>query len=763
MKKFKKLLLGVVTLMAMAVLCAVCAGAKTYGDYEYELLDDGTVEITDYSGSDTELVIPSVIEGKNVTSIGNMAFWQCTTFTSIIIPDGVTNVGISAFYGCSSLVSVTIPDSVTSIGGYAFDGCSSLESITIPYGVESIEYNTFAGCESLTSVTIPDSVTSIGEYAFFYCTSLTSVTIPSSVTNINNIAFSACQQLEKFNVSAENKNYSSIDGVLCNKDKTVLVTYPDGKGSEYTIPDGVTTIGEKAFHDSTITSVTIGDSVTSIEQGAFDDCASLTTVIIGDNVKSIGSKSFVYCISLTSVTIGKSVTNIGNAAFDGCESLTSINIPDSVISLGDYVFRACRALETITFGKNITNIGVAAFQYTAWWNNQPDGVVYAGNVVYNIKTSYYSTPITSITIKDGTLGIADGALKCHDFTSVTIPDSVISIGDEAFYYCESLTSVTIPDSVTSIGSYVFDYCSENLVIRGYTGSYAETYAYEHGILFEALPTDISELKIGGRASDAIRLNWTAAESADGYIISRYDGSKWVRVAKITDGTTTTYRVTGLNPSTTYKFRICAYRMTGASSALYSGYSNVTGTTTPSTVAGFKLGARVSDAIRLNWTKNTSADGYIIEQYDGTKWVRVTKITSNATTTYKVTGLTASTTYKFRIKAYNMVGSVALYSGYSNVTATTIPSPVAGLKIGGKASDALRLNWTKNTSADGYIIEMYDGSKWVRVTKITSNATLTYRKSGLESGTTYKFRVRAYNMVGSTALYSAYAYVNGTTN
>ncbi len=276
------------------------------------------------------------------------------------------------------------------------------------------------------------------------------------------------------------------------------------------------------------------------------------------------------------------------------------------------------------------------------------------------------------------------------------------------------------------------------------------------------PSIVSGLKIGGRASDALRLNWTKNDSADGYIIENYNGNEWVRVAKVTSNTTTTYRVSGLAPSTTYKFRICAYNMVG-SVALYSGYSNVTGTTNPGVVSGLEIGGRVSDAIRFNWTKNDSADGYIIENYNGSEWVRIAKITSNSTTTFKVSGLTPSTTYKFRICAYNMVGSVALYSGYSNITATTIPSKVAGLEIGGKASDALRLNWENNDSADGYIIEMYDGDKWIRITKLTSNETLTYRKSGLVSGTTYEFRICAYNMVGSTALYSAYSYINGTTN
>ena len=178
---------------------------------------------------------------------------------------------------------------------------------------------------------------------------------------------------------------------------------------------------------------------------------------------------------------------------------------------------------------------------------------------------------------------------------------------------------------------------------------------------------------------------------------------------------------------------------------------------PSKVTGFAKKASTAASITLKWNKNANADGYIIERYDGTKWVRLKKITSNATTSLKVNSLKASTVYKFRIKAYKMNGSTALYSAYSaTVAIRTNPSVVTGAKLGGRAADALRINWTKNTSADGYIVEMYQSNKWVRVAKITNNSTTTFRKAGLKASTVYKFRVRAYKMSGSTPLYGNYS-------
>ena len=441
-----------------------------------------------------------------LTTIGDRAFYDCESLTSVTIPDSVTTIGNYAFDGCHSLTSVTIGDSVTTIGWYAFYSCESLTSVTIPDSVTSIESVAFGGCINLAEFkgkfaadegrclivegvlnafaigcgaaeyTIPDSVTTIGAWAFDSCSSLTSVTIPDSVTTIGNLAFAYCESLTSVTIG----NSVTTIGVQAFMSCSSLTSV--------TIPDSVTSIGNYAFRDcSSLTSVTIGDSVTTIGTSAFEDCTSLTSVTIPDSVTTIGDWAFRDCRSLTSVTIGDSVTTIGDLAFFNCGSLTSVTIPDSVTTIGASAFENCISLTSVTIPDSVTTIGNEAFvscSSLAEFKGKfaadggrcliIDGVLNAfalgcGVTEYTIPDSVTSignsafedcTSLTSVTIPDSVTTIGNWAfLDCTSLTSVTIPDNVTTIGNYAFGYCRSLTSVTIPDSVTTIGDYAFDSCS----------------------------------------------------------------------------------------------------------------------------------------------------------------------------------------------------------------------------------------------------------------------------------------------------------------
>ena len=402
--------------------------------------------------------LTSVNIPDSVTTIGNNAFESCDSLTSVTIPDSVTTIADYAFRGCSSLTSVTLPDSVTTIGEWAFCECWNLTSVTIPDSVTTIGDYAFCSCSSLTSVTIPDSVTTIGEWAFSNCNSLTSVNIPDSVTSIGNAAFNDCSSLQEFN-----GKFASEDGRCLIIDGTLNSFAPAGL-TEYTIPDSVTTIGYAAFsHCSSLTSVTIPDSVTTIVEWAFGNCSSLTSVTIGDSVTTIRDNTFQGCSSLTSITIPDSVTTIGMDAFYGCNGLTNVTIPDSVTTIGRSAFYGCSSLTSVSIGNSVTTIGDYAFYKCRSLTSVtiPDSVTTIGESAFRGCSSLQEFN-GKFASEDGRCLIIDGKLNVFapaGLTEYTIPDSVTAIGDYAFFECSSLTSVTIPDSVTTIGDYAFRECN----------------------------------------------------------------------------------------------------------------------------------------------------------------------------------------------------------------------------------------------------------------------------------------------------------------
>ena len=269
------------------------------------------------------------------------------------------------------------------------------------------------------------------------------------------------------------------------------------------------------------------------------------------------------------------------------------------------------------------------------------------------------------------------------------------------------------------------------------------------------------MKCGGKTSDSITLQWDKNTSASGYELQKYDGSKWVAIKTLTSNTDTSFTVTNLAPSTTFQFRLRAYKNFGSAKS-YSEFTNLNVTTRPYTTTGLKCSSKTNVSANLQWNKNISADGYVLDKYDGSKWETIKTFTSNADTSFNVTGLKASTTFKFRLRAYKNFGSAKEYSAFTYLDVNTRPYTTTGMKCSSKTNVSANLQWNKNRSADGYVLDKYDGSKWVTIKTFTSNTNTSFNVTGLKASKTFKFRLRAYKNFGSVKEYSAFTYLNVNT-
>ena len=522
-----------------------CYSYGTYGSYYASNLKSvkfgsGLKTVDEYAFYKNEKLETIEFAGNNLTSIGNNAFSSCSALTelnlsgnktiiranafsydtslkSVTISSGVNRLCDYAFYKCTALTTVELGEGLETMEGSVFRYCSSLEKVSFPESLVNIYGNTFDSCSKLDNVKIPNNLTYIDGYVFSNCSSLKNVSIGSSCKSVSTTAFLNSYSIDKITVAEDNKNFTSVDGVLYNNDKTTLVLYPKNRAGEFVVPDTVTSIADYAFDNAPkLTKVTIGENVKSVGTGAFRNCNSLETVIFKDSdtvQKTIGDYAFNNCPALTEVDFGNAVKSIGNYAFMVDKLLESIEFPDSLESIGycafscyrggtystyvasnlksvkfgsglktigNYAFYGNRSLETVQFsGKNLTSIGEDAFRdcmaLTKLNLTGNDAVICARAFCNNdalkevtlsgVKTIGYNAfggddALKSADLGEDLISIDSYAFQsCSNLETVTLPESLTTINNDAFRDCSKLASIEIPNKVTKLNDNTFANCT----------------------------------------------------------------------------------------------------------------------------------------------------------------------------------------------------------------------------------------------------------------------------------------------------------------
>ncbi len=424
---------------------------------------------------------------KSVTTIGQKAFYSCSALTTVNIPQGVTAIEDYTFYRCPALSSVTLPESVTTIGDHAFDYCPALTSLTLPEGVTSIGIYAFYNCFGLTTVNIPQGVTTIGNYTFFGCSDLTAITLPQGVTTIGAGAFYGCSTLTTLQIP---EGVTSIGNIAFSGCTAPLIfngitppagtddAFTDYAGTHILVPVGCGEAYKSAYPgvaDKIVEGALAEDvpeltftynteektcSVTKCSRYASGSMKIPGNVFYNGEiyrVTSIGERAFQWCDALTSVHIHKGLTTIESYAFANCTALTTVILSESVATIGDYAFRRCSALTDVILPEGVTTIENGAFfDCTALSSiTLPESVTTIGSAVFQGCTSLNAVniPANVTTIESNTFR------NCWSLTAIDIPKGVTSIKMYAFYSCDLLKSVNIPLGVTSIEPEAFSYSS----------------------------------------------------------------------------------------------------------------------------------------------------------------------------------------------------------------------------------------------------------------------------------------------------------------
>ncbi|MDE5671142.1 MAG: leucine-rich repeat protein [Eubacterium sp.] len=685
MKKIKKTLS---VLLSAAMLLSLFAGISLtayaeifeYGDFNYTVLADGTVQIEAYRGDNPDLVFPEEIDGKRVTSIKTSFSTNRKIIKSIVIPDSVLQIKNGSFYWLINLESIKFSKNITELPDRVLGLCSSLESIVIPDNVTAIGESAFAGCKSLKSVAIPDSVTSMEGRIFQECTSLEEIVLPNGLKEIPYAAFDGCTNLKK---------------------------------------------------------VIIPDSVTEIVKDAFKDCTSLESIEIPDSVIQIDSNVFRNCSSLKSVTLPIDITNLYMDIFENCTSLTKITFPYELESLkwDAKIMQNCTNLEEIImFSRNCEFLGDSIpSNITIYGFKNSTAETYAnknGNKFVVLGEERLDAPKANLIVnKDGTFLISWNYIEGAGSYEVYIYDN-----DKNTYNLKYTTDKTAIK--TEVMEYVHTYRYKVRAVSAINHKFVSDFSNEvSGMNDKTMVAPVPQITANKNAS--FTLSWDDVFPARCYEVYLRNADGSYRLLKTV--TTNSATIGGAVYGKTYTYKV---RAVGKNSNLVSAYSAaVSAKNTICLVPPVpRVKANTNASLTLSWNAVAGADKYEIylRKADGSYRLLKT-VTTNSTI---IGGAVYGQTYTYKVRAVgknsNLVSAYSAAVSAKN-TICLVP-PIPTIRTNKNASFTLSWNAVAGAAKYEIYLRKADGSYRLLKTATTNSVTV----GGAVKGKTYTYKVRAVN-------------------
>ncbi len=530
------------------------------------------------------------------------------------------------------------------------------------------------------------TVSALADDCLLFCGN---VKLPSTVKMMGWGAFRLCEDLKSITVDAANTNFSSVDGVLLDKAGKKLICYPNekpsGAGTAYTVPNGVTSIEEKAFFgaSSYLTKVTLPGTVASIGAQAFSN-SYIDEINIPASMRTIGESAFYSVRGANKrFTFEEGVTGIGANAFNGV-NIPSLTLPGTLRTVGSSAFKDC-GIKTLKINSGATVIGDSMFSGNtigslylpptiktigsrAFENcgltsvNIPGGVADVGYMAFAGNGN-----LSEVTVESGVKSIQQLAFqKCRSLKKVMLPGTVTAIYDRAFEDCSQLGEITIPASVTIIGTMAFRGCPlGTMVIKGAAGSYAEGYARANNIKFQAVqstpakPATPSGLKAASAGYSSVRVSWNTSANTQGYYVYRAESKTgtYKLIKTIAGAATTGYTDKNLVCGKIYYYKVAAYDKSTGATLKSASAGPVSAKPIPARTASLKAASNAVRCATLQWGKVEGANGYLIYRSASKEsgYTLLKTITSGSTTSWTNTNLTSGNTYYYKVTAYRSVG------------------------------------------------------------------------------------------------------------